>query len=41
MDAEKMTKRLDKWMVEHVEDWYTVCGQGRYPLTEKEYMDLD
>lgn len=35
----RMRKVLD-WLRVHTEDWYTICGQGEYPIDEEEYGRL-
>ena len=33
-------KRLEEWMMNHLEEWNTICGVGKIPITEEEFIDL-
>lgn len=33
-------KRLEEWMIGHVEEWNTICGVGKRPISEEEFMEL-
>ena len=37
---ERRIMRLQKWLLENYDDWMTICGQGKYPITEHEFMVL-
>lgn len=34
------TLKLQKWVIEHYEDWCTICGTGKYPISEAEFIRL-
>ena len=33
-------KRLEEWMMNHLEEWNTICGVGKHPITEEEFLSL-
>lgn len=33
-------KRLEAWMMHHWEEWNTICGTGKGPITEEEFLRL-
>lgn len=33
-------QRLEAWILDHQEEWSTVCGVGKHPITEEEFLRL-
>lgn len=33
-------QQWEDWILGHTEEWYTVCGKGKYPITEEEFLSL-
>lgn len=33
-------QRLETWILDHQEEWNTICGVGKIPITEEEFMGL-
>lgn len=33
-------KRLEEWMMDHWEEWNTICGVGKLPISEEEFLSL-
>ena len=33
-------KRLEAWIMDHERDWETICGRGKFPITEEEFMSF-
>lgn len=40
MKQKRKILRLQNWIVNHYEDWNTICGLGQYPISEQECMRL-
>lgn len=41
MEQEKSrTLKLQKWITKNYEDWCTICGTGKFPISEQEFMRL-
>ncbi|HWQ77961.1 MAG TPA: hypothetical protein VN381_04055 [Anaerovoracaceae bacterium] len=40
MQHENNMARLEKWILENEKDWYTICGMGEKPISEKEFRRL-
>ena len=36
----KRTLRLQNWIINNYEDWCTICGTGKSPISEQEFMRL-
>ena len=34
------TLKLQKWINKNYEDWRTICGMGKFPISEEEFMRL-
>ena len=33
-------KRLEAWIMDHERDWETICGKGKFPITDVEFMSF-
>lgn len=40
MGQKSKTLRLQSWIVDNFDDWNTICGKGKYPISEQECMRL-
>lgn len=40
MRSTEKEKQVVRWAAHNIEDWYTVCGKGKYPIDEQEYLRL-
>lgn len=40
MGQKNKTLRLQSWIVDNFDDWNTICGKGKYPISEQECLRL-
>ena len=40
MYEENKTLRLQHWITKNFDDWSTICGTGKFPIDEQEFMRL-
>ncbi len=33
-------QKLQTWIIHHYEDWCTICGVGKFPISEQEFTRL-
>lgn len=40
MCQENKTRKLQHWITENFDDWSTICGTGKFPIDEQEFIRL-
>lgn len=40
MENKEKARKRQKWMEENWEDWRTICGMGKYPISREEFVRL-